>query len=111
MRTMLYPQKWSRYTRSFQIQKLEPDATTILTGNDTAIDSFRITQKGVADAIKEHLVAFQTLDPRAQIGFRASLARGRKGPHKGGAPFDSSDFDVDAFLVRDELVGQFPKRD
>jgi RHS repeat-associated protein len=42
--------------------------------------------------------------PNAQIGFRGSLARGTKGAHKGGVPFDPIKFDVDAFIVSDELA-------
>jgi hypothetical protein len=34
---------------------------------------------------------------------------GTKGPHKGNAPFDSSNFDVDAFIVSDSLAAKFPK--
>src|SRR5690606_24981134 len=42
-------------------------------------------------------------------GFRGSLARGTKGAHKGGAPFDPEDFDVDAFIISDELAAAIPK--
>jgi len=45
----------------------------------------------------------------ARIGFRGSLARGAKGPHKGGAPFDPANFDVDAFIVSDELASIVPQ--
>lgn len=47
--------------------------------------------------------------PDAKVGFRGSLARGTKGPHKGGGPFDPTDFDVDAFIVSDELAAAIPK--
>jgi hypothetical protein len=43
------------------------------------------------------------------VGFRGSLARGTKGPHKGFAAFDPNDFDVDAFIASDRLAGQIPK--
>ena len=51
------------------------------------------------------------LDPDAQIGIRGSLATGRKGPHKGNAPFDPNNFDVDAFIVSDKLAGQFSNKE
>jgi filamentous hemagglutinin len=38
------------------------------------------------------------------------LARGFKGEHKGGAPFDPGNFDVDAFIVSDKLAGEFGSR-
>ena len=45
----------------------------------------------------------------ARVGFRGSLARGTKGRHKKGAPFDPSDFDVDALVVSDDLAALVPK--
>jgi len=47
--------------------------------------------------------------PDAEVGFRGSLARGTKGKHKGGGPFDPTDYDVDAFIVSDDLAGKIPK--
>jgi len=46
------------------------------------------------------------------VGFRGSLAKGVKGEHKLGPdgnplPFDPTDFDVDAFIVSDELASKF----
>ena len=46
--------------------------------------------------------------PDAKVGIRGSLARGTKGPHKGGALFDPTNFDVDAFIVSDKLAGMVP---
>ena len=46
--------------------------------------------------------------PDAKIGVRASLGRGFKGPHKKNAPFDPDDFDVDAFIVSDDLAKLIP---
>jgi RHS repeat-associated protein len=51
--------------------------------------------------------------PGAQVGYRGSLATGMKGPHKVGPrgerlPFDPQDFDVDAFIVSDELAAKIP---
>jgi hypothetical protein len=40
----------------------------------------------------------------------AYYPRGFKGEHKGGAPFDPGNFDVDAFIVSDKLAGQFGSR-
>ena len=45
-----------------------------------------------------------------RIGYRGSLARGFKGPHKGFALFDPTNFDVDAFIVSDALVKRIPFR-
>ncbi|MFU1794158.1 hypothetical protein ACM1RC_09840 [Paenibacillus azoreducens] len=36
------------------------------------------------------------------------MATGQKGPHKGNAPFDPTDFDIDAFIVSDKLASRFP---
>ena len=68
-------------------------------------------QKGVANTISPYLSDIRRLAPDAQVGFRGSLARGTKGPHKGNAPFDPSNFDIDAFIVSDELAARFPSRE
>jgi len=47
--------------------------------------------------------------PDAKVGFRGSLARGTKGAHKGGGPFDPTDYDVDAFVVSDSLAATVAK--
>ncbi|MDM5249134.1 hypothetical protein [Lysinibacillus sp. G4S2] len=47
------------------------------------------------------------IDPNAKVGYRGSLATSRKGPHKGNLPFDPTDFDIDAFIVSDELSLKF----
>ncbi len=47
--------------------------------------------------------------PDARAGFRGSLARGTKGARKGGGPFDPTNFDVDAFIVSDDLAAAIPK--
>lgn len=36
------------------------------------------------------------------------MATGQKGPHKGNAPFDPTDFDIDTFIVSDKLASRFP---
>ncbi|WDV05473.1 hypothetical protein [Lysinibacillus irui] len=59
------------------------------------------TMSPAAKKIKE-------IDPDAKVGYRGSLATGQKGPHKGNAPFDPTDFDIDAFIVSDKLASQFP---
>jgi hypothetical protein len=57
--------------------------------------------------VQPHLKAVGDLDANALVGFRGSLARGFKGEHKGGAPFNPQDFDVDAFIVSDKLAAEF----
>jgi hypothetical protein len=61
----------------------------------------------VDNQIRSQLDEIRKLDPRAVVGYRGSLARGQKGRHKGNAPFDARDFDVDAFIVSDRLAEQF----
>ncbi|MBM7111694.1 hypothetical protein [Brevibacillus laterosporus] len=34
----------------------------------------------------------------------------QKSPHKGNAPFDPTDFDIDAFIVSDKLASRFPTK-
>ncbi|MEJ2455891.1 MAG: hypothetical protein P8103_17290 [Candidatus Thiodiazotropha sp.] len=81
------------------------------------------------------LAAIRKLDPNARIGFRGSLARGLKGPHKLGQngervafdgtytqklnkktgeyePYNGAQgYDLDFFVVSDKLASQFGKRD
>jgi RHS repeat-associated protein len=57
----------------------------------------------VHEIVEPHLHGIKALDVNAKVGFRGSLARGRKGSHKGGGPFNPQQFDVDAFIVSDDL--------
>lgn len=59
--------------------------------------------------LRGEAAAIRAIDPEARIGFRGSVARLAKGKHKGGLPLDSSNFDVDAFIVSDKLAKQIPK--
>ncbi|WP_426390204.1 hypothetical protein [Lysinibacillus sp. VIII_CA] len=61
------------------------------------------TMSPAAKKIKE-------IDPDAKVGYRGSLATGQKGEHKGFAPFDPTDFDIDAFIVSDKLASRFPSK-
>jgi hypothetical protein len=56
------------------------------------------------------LSSIRELDPAARVGIRGGMARGFKSSHRGGGPFDPSDFDIDAFIVSDELAALFPKQ-
>ncbi len=60
-------------------------------------------QRAVQNVMAKYKPQIQALDPQAKVGYRGSLARGRKGPHKGGGPFTPTDFDIDAFIVSDKL--------
>ncbi|AIS14351.1 hemagglutinin [Pseudomonas chlororaphis subsp. aurantiaca] len=62
---------------------------------------------GLGETVQPHLKAIADFDADALVGFRGSLARGYKGPHKGNAPFDPQSFDVDAFIVSDKLASEF----
>ncbi|MGL4461959.1 MAG: hypothetical protein ACRC1K_07375, partial [Planctomycetia bacterium] len=57
----------------------------------------------------EALAPLKAAFPDAKVGFRGSLARGTKGAHKGNAPFDPSNYDVDAFIVSDSMAAKIPK--
>jgi len=60
-------------------------------------------QSTMSPAVKK----IKGIDPDAKVGYRGSLATGQKGPHKGNAPFDPTDFDIDAFIVSDKLASKF----
>lgn len=62
--------------------------------------------KVVGERMEKHKPAIQALDPNAFSGYRGSLARGFKGLHKKNAPFDPNDFDIDAFIVSDQLSSE-----
>ena len=81
-----------------------------------------VTSKGKVDAPNSVLTRNQIITnaqealgelakqfPAAKVGFRGSLARGTKGAHKGGGPFDPTNYDVDAFIVSDKLAAMVPK--
>ncbi|AKF92340.1 hypothetical protein [Brevibacillus laterosporus] len=65
----------------------------------------------VQETLNPALKKIKELDPNAKVGYRGSLATGQKGPHKGNAPFDPTDFDIDAFIVSDKLASKFQKKD
>jgi YD repeat-containing protein len=73
-----------------------------------------VTREGIVGSlgqvVQPHLDTITQLDADALVGFRGSLARGFTGSHKGGGPFNSNDFDVDAFIVSDQLAGSFNSR-
>ena len=48
----------------------------------------------------------KSLYPDAKFGYRGSLATGSKYNNGNPIPFDPSDWDVDAFIVSDDLVAQ-----
>ena len=58
----------------------------------------------VEGVLAEAAERVKQLDRNAIIGFRGSSARGYKGPQKNSDPFDPSAFDVDAFIVSDQLA-------
>lgn len=72
----------------------------------------------VEGVLAEAAERVKQLDRNAIIGFRGSSARGYKGPQKNSDPFDPSAFDVDAFIVSDQLAegmrkvngARFPKQ-
>ena len=64
----------------------------------------------VQDTLSPALQKIKELDPNAVVGYRGSLATGQKGEHKGYAPFDPTNFDIDAFIVSDKLAETFPKK-
>ncbi len=61
----------------------------------------------VDDLLKGSLKSVKALDQEAIVGYRGSLATGEK--YSTGARFDPSDFDVDAFIVSDDLAKKFGK--
>jgi hypothetical protein len=60
--------------------------------------------KVVDDLIKPQINSLKSLYPDAKMGYRGSLATGKK--YSTGGPFDPSDWDVDAFIVSDELASK-----
>ncbi|HAM72540.1 MAG TPA: hypothetical protein DCM86_12935 [Verrucomicrobiales bacterium] len=63
----------------------------------------------VEEILAEAGLRIRQWDEAAVVGFRGSVARGYKGPHKGNDPFDPGRFDVDAFIVSDKLAAGIPK--
>ena len=73
---------------------------------NTQIDIFGLdcnVKQKVKNILEDFKEKIRKIDPDAQIGFRGSVATGHKGPHKGNAPFDPNDFDIDVFIKSDKL--------
>lgn len=73
--------------------------------------TLKARQREAIAALQELKEAIKALDPNALIGFRGSLANGRKGPQKGNAPWDPEAYDVDAFIVSDVLASRWEAPD
>jgi hypothetical protein len=71
----------------------------------------RASQLEAIAALQSLKHAAKDVDPDAMIGFRGSLANGRKGPQKGNAPWNPDEFDVDAFIVSDVLASRWDASD
>ncbi len=74
-----------------------------LKGADEAVKIVSKVEELLTSAKKQ----VKALDSDAIVGFRGSLATGKK--FKSGKDFDPTDFDVDAFIVSDKLAGSFKK--
>ena len=70
---------------------------------EPTLDNVRV---GVEEVLQENLAQIKEIAPDAKVGYRGSLSRGFKGEHKGNAPFDPKSFDVDGFIISDELAAQ-----
>ena len=70
--------------------------------------------QALGEVVQPYLTSVRELaGEHARIGFRGSLARGTVGnPNKPtfGQPVNLSDFDVDAFIISDELIARTGKR-
>ena len=76
-------------------------------GKKIIVKSWAEAVKVVDDIIKKKIDELNRLFPNSQMGYRGSLATGIKYSTKG--PFDPTDWDVDAFIVSDELAAKFNK--
>lgn len=87
--------------------RIKPEGGQTLSENKP---SAPVTREAIVDklgeVVQKWLPEIKKIDPNARVGFRGGLARGFKGKHKGNAPFDPNDFDVDAFVISDELYGK-----
>lgn len=72
-----------------------------------ALYKFNTREKIVAfvDGLLSRSNVVKELDGKAIIGYRGSLATGVK--YKAGVPFNTNDFDIDAFIVSDKLARRF----
>ncbi|MBJ8452322.1 hypothetical protein I6M90_17475 [Acinetobacter bereziniae] len=62
-------------------------------------------RSAVESTMKKYEDDIKRLDPNASIGYRGSLASGYKNSiTKGEAPFNSNDFDFDAFIISEYLA-------
>ena len=68
-----------------------------------------LTRSDIMSQADEALEPLAERLPDAKVGYRGSLARGTKGAHKGGGPFDPANYDVDALVVSDDLAAAIPK--
>lgn len=82
-----------------KLEKIISGAKVVKTWEETATV--------VDDLIKPQISKLKITYPDAQMGYRGSLATGKK--YSTGGPFDPTDWDVDAFIVSDDLAATFTK--
>lgn len=95
-----------RVQQERQRQKEETEATV-----EANKERLKQRQAEAVAALQTLKNAIRELDPEAQVGFRGSLANGRKGDQKGNAPWNPDDYDVDAFIVSDVLASRWESPD
>mgnify|MGYP000904694238 FL=1 len=62
-------------------------------------------QKKVEEIMKPYVDELKAKFPKAKIGYRGSLATGTR--YKTGGPFMPDNFDVDAYIIEDNLANLF----
>ncbi len=78
-------------------------ALSKVTRLDIAAESIKI--------LSPYVTRIASQQPGARVGIRGSLIRGYAHPAKpnrGGLPFDVNEFDIDMFIVSDELAAKWP---
>jgi RHS repeat-associated protein len=71
------------------------------------VKSWDETAKTVDAILRPQIDKLKQIYPNAKFGYRGSLATGKK--YSTGSKFNPNDWDVDAFIVSDELAAMFSK--
>lgn len=69
-------------------------------------DVWMTISKQVDDLILPNVNQIKNIYSDSKVGYRGSLATGQKYNNGNPLPFDANDFDVDAFIVSDQLAAQ-----
>lgn len=97
---------FNKFAENLALPAIELASLTTGTGEIKYLLTRGAIVSKVDDLLQGTVKSIKALDQDAIVGYLGSLAAGQK--YNTGGRFDPTDFDVDAFIVSDQLARNFP---